>query len=87
MSVAGKFRDIAAQRSPQMSNQLFLDELFDGVDAESGVDYVVDLLREVATTCPVFLITHNPRLKNVGDRIITVQHNGSVTAPDAKVIV
>ena len=73
------FRDIVSARSASPFGQLFADELFDGVDA-TGVDCVVELVQEVAKDCPVLLVTHDARLKSVGDRLVTVRHeNGSAS--------
>lgn len=67
------FRDVVSARSASPFDQLFADELFDGVDP-TGVDCVVELATEVAESCPVLLVTHDPRLKSVGDRLVTVRH-------------
>lgn len=73
------FRDVVAHRSAAAFDQLFADELFDGVDA-TGIDCVTEILQEVAATCPVLLVTHDARLKSVGDRLVTVRHeNGKAS--------
>lgn len=66
-------------------DQLFVDELFDGLDA-SGVDRALELLREAAMQRPVLLVTHDERLKSAGDHLWTVKHNGSTKTPEATVI-
>jgi DNA repair exonuclease SbcCD ATPase subunit len=73
------YRDIVSKRSTRGVEQLFADELFDGLDA-SGTAGVIDLLRELSSESPVILVTHDQRLKSVGDRAIVVQHrNGTAS--------
>lgn len=72
------FRDVVARRSTKAFEQFFADELFDGLD-ETGEDFVVELLRELASACPVALVTHSPRLKSIGDRIVTVRHEDGIS--------
>lgn len=69
------FRSVVAARSACPFDQLFADELFDGVDA-TGVDCVVEILQEISAQCPVVLVTHDARLKSVGDRRVVVAHDG-----------
>tara|TARA_R100001086_G_scaffold192515_1_gene109729 strand:- start:7975 stop:9837 length:1863 start_codon:yes stop_codon:yes gene_type:complete len=69
------FRAVVADRCSAAFDQLMCDELFDGID-EAGVECVVEILRELSADCPVVLVTHDPRLKSVGDRVITVRHEG-----------
>ena len=69
------FRSVVAARSACPFDQLFADELFDGVDA-TGVDCVVEILQEISAECPVVLVTHDARLKSVGDRRVVVEHDG-----------
>lgn len=76
LSLILAFRAVVAARSACPFDQLFADELFDGVDA-TGVDCVVEILQEIAATCPVVLVTHDARLKSVGDRRVVVHHDGS----------
>ena len=75
LSLLLAFRDLCASRSVKSFNQLFADEIFDGVD-KIGVERVAELLREISQTCPVVLVTHTDRLKQIGDRRIRVIHNG-----------
>jgi hypothetical protein len=67
------YREIVANRSSRGIEQLFADELFDGLD-RSGMDGVVELLRELAVTSPVIMVTHDDRLKSAGDHMILVRH-------------
>lgn len=67
------FRDVMCQRSSRAFDQLFADELFDGLD-KSGAEAVVDLLREQAAEGPVVLVTHSVHLKSAADRMVTVYH-------------
>lgn len=72
------FRDVVSRRSAKAFEQFFADELFDGLD-ETGEEFVVELLRELSAQCPVILVTHSPRLKSIGDRLITVRHEDGVS--------
>lgn len=67
------FRDIVSARNTKSFDQLFVDELFDGLDV-TGTACVSDLLRELSTDFPVGLITHNNALKLIADRVVTVVH-------------
>lgn len=69
------FRDLVARRAARSLRQLFADELFDGLD-RTGVEYVTEMLRGVAKDCPVALVTHDDRLKHIGDSLLTVKHDG-----------
>lgn len=69
------FRAVVSARSSCPFDQLFADELFDGVDA-TGVDCVVEILKEVSAKCPVILVTHDAMLSSAGDRRTLVTHNG-----------
>jgi len=75
LSLILAFRAVVAARSACPFDQLFADELFDGVDA-TGVDCVVEILQEISAGCPVVLVTHDARLKSVGDRRVVVAHDG-----------
>ena len=73
------FRELVASRSVKAFDQLFADEVFDGLD-RSGAEAVSELLREISRTCPVVLVTHENSLKCVGDRRVIVHHvNGQAT--------
>jgi ABC-type lipoprotein export system ATPase subunit len=67
---------MAMSKSAKCIDQLFADELFDGLD-RTGSAAVVSLLREYAAKAPVILVTHDDRLKSSGDRIIQVIHDGT----------
>lgn len=69
------FRAVVAARSACPFDQLFADELFDGVD-ETGIHCVIEILSEISKACPVVLVTHDSRLKSVGDRHYVVRHDG-----------
>lgn len=73
LSLILAFREVVARRSPSAIDQLFCDELFDGVD-QAGVECVVEILAEMAQKCPVMLVTHDERLKSVGDRVVRIRH-------------
>ena len=77
------FREVVAHRSQASISQLFADELFDGLD-RSGTDSVVDLLRTISAECPVILVTHDDRLKSVGDQTILVRHSDGIAYVEGK---
>jgi len=52
-------------------SQLFLDEIFNGLD-ESGVESAMNLLRKNFKDKQVFLITHESSLKDLADNVINV---------------
>lgn len=69
------FHAVVANRLGVKINQLFIDELFDGLD-RTGTARVIELLAGLSSGCPIILVTHNPQLKGVGHRAITVVHDG-----------
>lgn len=71
-------RSVAVEKSPLALNQFFADEVFDGVD-QAGCTAVIELLREVSQECPVMLVTHTPQLRDAGDRVIHVCHDGTTS--------
>ncbi len=71
LSLLLAFRRVVASRAEKAIDQVFADELFDGVDA-SGIEQVCELLREEAGQGPVLLVTHEQSLKSVGDRVLTI---------------
>jgi len=79
------FRDLVASRTSKAFRQMFVDELFDGLD-RSGCESVVTLLRDIVKDCPISMITHDPRIKPAGDQFIFVHHNGSLDNPVAKIL-
>lgn len=72
------FRQVVSDRSAKAFDQFFADELFDGLD-ETGEEFVVELLRDLSRKCPVILVTHSPRLKTVGDRVLHVEHQDGIS--------
>lgn len=75
LSLILAFRAVVSARSACPFDQLFADELFDGVDA-TGVDCVIEILKEVSAKCPVVLVTHDSVLSSAGDRRVLVVHDG-----------
>jgi DNA repair exonuclease SbcCD ATPase subunit len=71
------FREIVGRRFTKSFDQLFADELFDGLDG-AGEESVVELLREISADCPVTLVTHSDVLKAATDRLLVVSHAGGV---------
>jgi DNA repair exonuclease SbcCD ATPase subunit len=76
LSLLLAFRETVAKRDAKAFQQLFADEIFDGLD-KTGAECVVALLKETASECPVMLVTHDSRIKPVADRLVTVVHDGS----------
>jgi len=68
-------RALMATRLTFGFDQLFIDEVFDGLDNE-GIERLVGLLRAVFPDTSIFIITHNDSLKGLMDRTILVQKNG-----------
>lgn len=71
------FREIVAARVMKGFRQLFADEIFDGMDT-AGREAVGDLLRDLATECPVAVVSHDPAIQRLADRLVTVQHRNGV---------
>jgi DNA repair exonuclease SbcCD ATPase subunit len=72
-------RQLMAQRMAYTFDQLFIDEVFDGLDAE-GVERVAGLLRSEFPNMPIFIITHNDSLKGLMNQTISVRkRNGCST--------
>jgi DNA repair exonuclease SbcCD ATPase subunit len=69
-------RDLVSSRVAARCSQLFVDEVFDGIDA-AGVDAVCELLKELSSVGPVMLVTHTDGLRRAADRVVTVTHHGS----------
>lgn len=70
------FRDLTASRATKALDQLFVDEIFDGLD-QTGTEAVAALMEELAASRPVVLITHDDRLKSMGTRTVIVHHDGN----------
>jgi DNA repair exonuclease SbcCD ATPase subunit len=75
LSLLLAFRDLVARRSTKPFAQLFADEIFDGLD-RSGVEAIAAMLKELAVSIPVFLVTHDRRLASYSDRHVVVAHDG-----------
>jgi hypothetical protein len=75
LSLILAFRRVVAGRSAKAFNLFLADELFDGMD-RVGAAKVCALLRDIAESCPVALVTHDPRIKPVADRLAVVHHDG-----------
>jgi DNA repair exonuclease SbcCD ATPase subunit len=73
------FRAVMARRAGVACDQLFVDEVFDGLDAV-GCAVVVEILREIALGAPVVVITHDRNLKAQADRVVSVIHDGTRAA-------
>ena len=72
------FRDIIEGFNGQRGVPFMVDELFDGLDA-TGEEFIVELLRDLAKTRPVFLVTHSDTLRAVGDRVVTVRREDFIS--------
>jgi DNA repair exonuclease SbcCD ATPase subunit len=71
-------RQLMAQRMAYTFDQLFIDEVFDGLDAD-GVERVAGLLRSEFPNMPIFVITHNDSLKGLMESTITVRKRNGVS--------
>jgi len=76
LSLLLAFRDVRTQRSAKPFDQFFADELFDNLD-RVGTERVIEMLKETAKKCPVILVTHSDRLRQIGDRRIRVTHDAA----------
>ncbi len=84
LSLLLAFRELVATRQVRAFEQLFADEIFDGLD-RTGAESICELLREVAADCPVALVTHDSRIKPIADRLVIVRHvNGKAALAGAK---
>ena len=75
LSLLLAFRDIVSERNVKPIQQLFADEIFDGLD-KTGNESVALLLLEVAEECPVALVTHISGLKSIAHSTVIVYHTG-----------
>jgi DNA repair exonuclease SbcCD ATPase subunit len=73
LSLLLAFRELVSTRQVRAFSQLFMDEIFDGLDP-AGADTICELLQGIAAVCPVSLITHDKRIKPVADRVVLVCH-------------
>lgn len=71
------FRRYLARRAHCSFDQVFADEVLDGMD-RAGAATLIDVLREVAKDAPVLLISHDDSVKDHVDRVVTVWHDGTV---------
>lgn len=76
LSLLLAFGDLVASRTVSPFDQMFADEIFDGLD-RTGAAAVVSMLREASEGCPVALVTHDPSIKSSGDRLARVVHDGT----------
>ena len=76
LSLLLAFGDLVAARTVSPFEQMFADEIFDGLD-RTGAAAVVSMLREAAEDCPVALVTHDPSIKSSGDHMARVVHDGT----------
>ena len=60
-------------------NVLFLDEIFENLDAEN-VDIVVSLIRKMAKDKSIYVISHKDSLPISNANIITLERNGGLTS-------
>lgn len=79
----GQRQRVAVARALAANPKLILaDEPTAALDSQSGRD-VVDLLQELARSqgCPILMVTHDPRILDVADRIINME-DGRVHSVD-----
>lgn len=67
---------IESSRRSSMWPQLFMDELFDGLD-EEGIQDVVRLMKTHFNESSIFIITHDEALKSQGDHVIQPRKSGT----------
>jgi DNA repair exonuclease SbcCD ATPase subunit len=86
-------RDYFIEKNGCRFKQLFVDEVFDALDAD-GTALIADMLHDHAEQHPVILISHNPELRNYADRVINVLCDGKnsrivdqVTKPPKRAVV
>ena len=79
------FWRVTSSRASKRFNQLFFDELFDGLD-RTGSESVVELLRELAEDRPVIVVSQDDRIKCAGARIVLVKHNGDPVKGRATIV-
>jgi DNA repair exonuclease SbcCD ATPase subunit len=75
------FRQIMKMSTGKDPNVVFFDEVAENID-EEGLVWLYDVLRDLAKTTRVFVITHNPGLLSLlegGDVITIVKKNGAST--------
>jgi len=69
-------RDVAVKKMGLTFEQLFYDEIFDGMDA-SGSARIMDLLRKRYRDTNIFMVTHDSELKSHGDnQLIMIKEDG-----------
>jgi putative ABC transport system ATP-binding protein len=71
----GQKQRVAIARALAASPRLILaDEPTAALDSQSGRD-VVNLLQELARNqkCPILMVTHDPRILDVADRIVNME--------------
>lgn len=64
-------RELLSKMGHVSCNQVFIDEVFDGLD-EEGVESVMRLLRKRYPSTNFFVISHDPGMKAYADSVITV---------------
>ena len=79
LSLMLAFHELLAHRTAMPIANLFVDELFDGMDL-TGVETSTELLKELSEDRPVLLITHDSRLRGAADYVETIFHNGNTAA-------
>ena len=72
-------QDLVMSRSNKKVDLIVYDEVFEGLD-EVGCTRVIDLLEEKARSVgTIFVITHNPSLKQLFNNTVTVEKTGGET--------
>ena len=71
-------RDLVGQNTGVGCNIFVADEIFDSLDMD-GISSAVELLFEIAETTQVFLISHDPRLKNYFDSVLVIEKTNGVS--------
>jgi DNA repair exonuclease SbcCD ATPase subunit len=78
VSVLFALRDLCARRKGIECGQLFLDEVIDGVD-DSFIEAFMSMLRTRYKDRSVFVISHDPAMASLGDRVLKVRKKGAIS--------
>jgi ABC-type Mn2+/Zn2+ transport system ATPase subunit len=73
------FRQIMKLSTGKDPNIVFFDEVAENID-EEGLQWLYDVLADLAKTCHVYVITHNAGLSNLlkdANKIVLQKQNGS----------
>ena len=78
LAVLFSIRELLADRGKSSCPQVFIDELFDGMD-DHGISLVMTLLRKRYSGNSFFIVSHNPELKTYADNVISVEKKDGIS--------